>query len=73
MEIDRELFADTQNIAKAFGLELIANDYIVTAEGTKHLLEVNQVPNVSRFAEIWAAYRDNATAWINRSITMLKE
>ncbi|PSB39880.1 hypothetical protein [Chamaesiphon polymorphus] len=68
MEIDRELLADTKNIAKAFGLELIANDYIVTDRGTKHLLEVNHVPNVSRFPEIWAAYRDYTTAWINRSV-----
>jgi hypothetical protein len=69
MEIDPELLEDTQNVAKAFGLELIANDYIVTEQGTKHLLEVNHVPNVSRFPEIWAAYRNYATAWVNRSIT----
>lgn len=49
MEVDRELLADTQNVAKAFGLDLIANDYIVTDRGTKHLLQVNHVPNVRRF------------------------
>jgi hypothetical protein len=65
MEVDRELLADTQRVARAFGLQTIANDYIVTDSGTKHLLEVNHVPNVSRFPEIWAAYRDYTAAWIN--------
>jgi hypothetical protein len=73
MEVDRELLADTQNVAKAFGLDLIANDYIVTDKGTKHLLEVNHVPNVSRFPEIWAAYRDYAVEWVNRSIMTNKQ
>jgi hypothetical protein len=69
MAVDQELLEDTQNVAKAFGLELVANDYIVSEQGTKHLLEVNHIPNVSRFSEIWAAYRDYATAWVNQSIT----
>jgi glutathione synthase/RimK-type ligase-like ATP-grasp enzyme len=68
MEIDPELLEDTQNVAKAFGLELIANDYIVNENETKHLLEVNHIPNVSRFPEIWAAYLDYATAWVNQSV-----
>ncbi|CBN58906.1 MULTISPECIES: hypothetical protein [Kamptonema] len=68
MEIDPELLEDTQNVAKAFGLELIANDYIVNENETKHLLEVNHIPNVSRFPEIWSAYLDYATAWVNQSV-----
>jgi hypothetical protein len=66
MEVDPELLEDTQNVARAFGLELIANDYIVSDRGTKHLLEVNHIPNVSHFPELWSAYRDYATAWINQ-------
>jgi hypothetical protein len=69
MDVDPELLEDTPNIAEAFGLKLIANDYIVTEQGTKHLLEVNHVLNISRFSEIWEADRDYATAWVNRSIT----
>ncbi len=66
MAVDPELLADTQNIAKAFNLDLVANDYIVTAEGTKHLLEVNHIPNVTRFPEIWEVYRDYTVEWIDR-------
>ncbi len=43
MPMDNELLDDTQNIRKALQLEIIAVDYIVTEEGSKHLLEVNQV------------------------------
>lgn len=55
---------DTRRVQAGFGLEVIANDYIVTDAGTKHLLEVNHIPNVTRFSEIWEAYRDFAVAWI---------
>jgi hypothetical protein len=68
MEIDAELLEDTQVVAKAFGLELVANDYIVTEQGQKHLLEVNHIPNVSRFTEIWKAYRDYAAEWVNQLV-----
>ncbi len=56
MEPDPRLVADTQNVAAGIGLEVAANDYIVTADGTPHLLEVNHIPNVTRFPEIWEAY-----------------
>jgi hypothetical protein len=64
MEVDPELLEDTQNVRQAFGLELIANDYIVTDQGTRHLLEVNHIPNVTRFPEIWEAYRDYVAGWL---------
>ncbi len=67
MEVDLELLADTQRIARAFDLDLVANDYIVTAVGTKHLLEVNHIPNVTRFPEIWQVYRDYTVNWIDRN------
>ncbi len=64
MDVDADLLSDTRAVGKAFGLEIVANDYIITPDGTPHLLEVNHIPNVTRFAEIWAAYRDYAAAWI---------
>lgn len=64
MEVDAELLEDTRNLQKAFGLEIIANDYIVTDQGTKHLLEVNHIPNVTRFPEIWEVYRDYVVEWL---------
>jgi len=64
MPLDAELLADTQRIREGFGLEIIANDYIVADDGTKHLLEVNHIPNVTRFPEIWQAYRDYVVAWL---------
>ncbi len=67
MELDPELYEDTRQIARSFGLELIANDYIVAADGSKHLLEVNHIPNVTRFPEVWAFYRDYVVDWIQRA------
>lgn len=66
MDVDLELLDDTQNIQAAFGLEIIANDYIVTADGNKYLLEVNHIPNVTRFPELWDAYRDFAVNWVHK-------
>ena len=65
MDVDPELLADTRNLKKAFGLEIIANDYIVGADGSKHLLEVNHIPNVIRFPELWNAYCNFVVEWVN--------
>lgn len=65
MEPDPRLVRDTRNVAKGFGLEIVANDYIVTADGQPHLLEVNHIPNVTRFPEIWEAYADYVADWLN--------
>ena len=67
MDIDPELLADTQAVRAAFGLEIIANDYIVADDGSKHLLEVNHIPNVTRFPEVWEAYRDYVVGWLTAS------
>jgi hypothetical protein len=64
-DIDAELLADTLAIRDALGTEIIANDYMVSADGEKHLLEMNHIPNVTRFPEIWEAYRDTVVDWIN--------
>jgi hypothetical protein len=67
MDVDPELLADTEHVRRMVGLEIIANDYIVADDGSKHLLEVNHIPNVTRFPELWEAYRDFVVQWINVS------
>ena len=60
------LVEDTRNVGRGFGLRLLANDYIVDIEGRPHLLEVNHVPNVVRFGEIWDAYVEWVVEFLNR-------
>jgi hypothetical protein len=62
---DPELVADTRALAEYFGLPVCATDYILTPDGTKHLLELNHIPNVTQFAEMRAAYLEFAAAWID--------
>ncbi len=66
MAVDPELLDDTRNIQQAFGLEIIANDYIVADDGQKYLLEVNHIPNVTRFSELWDAYLAFIVGWVNQ-------
>ncbi len=65
MDVDADLLDDTRNLQAAFGLQVIANDYMIGDDGQKYLLEVNHIPNVTRFPEIWEAYRDFTIDWIN--------
>ena len=65
MPIDPMLHEDTRAIGSAFGLEMLANDYIVAHDGSKHLLEVNHIPNVTRFEEIRDAFITFAANWAN--------
>lgn len=64
MPLDPELAEDTAHLQRAFGLEIIANDYIVAADGQKFLLEVNHIPNVTLFPTLWQAYRDFVRQWL---------
>jgi hypothetical protein len=64
MDVDAGLLEDTRALQAAFGLEVIGNDYMVGDDGTRHLLEVNHIPNVTRFPEIWQAYRDYVVSWV---------
>lgn len=66
MEVDAELLADTQHVKAALGMDMIANDYIIGEDGEKHLLEVNHIPNVTRFPELQAAYLDAVTEWLQQ-------
>lgn len=65
MEVDAELLADARAVRDGFGLELLANDYIVSQDGSRHLLEVNHIPNVTRFPEIWEAYLEHVVDWLS--------
>ncbi|TWT60875.1 hypothetical protein Pan54_16030 [Rubinisphaera italica] len=61
-DADHELVEDTKVIANHFGLEVVANDYVVGPTG-KYLLEVNHIPNVTRFPEIWESYSKKVAEW----------
>ncbi|PHS14480.1 MAG: hypothetical protein COA78_05645 [Blastopirellula sp.] len=63
MSVDPELESDTRNLAKYFDLEVIANDYMIAENGSKYLLEVNHIPNVTRFPEIWKRYSQLVINW----------
>jgi hypothetical protein len=67
MEIEPELLADSRAIQAGFGLELLANDYIIGVDGSRHLLEVNPIPNVTYFQEIWHGYRSYCLQWLNQN------
>lgn len=65
LEPDPELVADARTVQAGLGLEVLANDYIVSRDGTsRHLLEVNHVPNVDRFPEIRDAFCTFAADWL---------
>jgi hypothetical protein len=66
MDPDPRLVADTRRVAAGIGLSIAANDYIVTGDGTLHLLEVNHIPNVTRFPEIWEAYAEYVVRWLTQ-------
>lgn len=63
MPIDAELLDDGRRLAAHFGLEIVGVDYIVAPDGSRHLLEVNHVPNVTVFSEVRAAYLDLVVEW----------
>lgn len=63
MPVDPDLRDDTQKLADHFGLEIIGVDYIVGHDGSKHLLEVNHVPNVTVFRDVREAYLDRVVQW----------
>ncbi|PHN08242.1 ATP-grasp domain-containing protein [Flavilitoribacter nigricans] len=68
MEMDPELLEDTLRIKKAFGMDLIANDYIIDNEGNKHLLEVNHIPNMVRFKQLQDSYIQVVNSWIHSQL-----
>lgn len=65
MEMDTDLLEDTLQLKQAFRLEMIANDYISSETGEKHLLEVNHIPNVTRFERLKEVYLEEVVRWLN--------
>ena len=61
---DPELLEDVRALQRHFGLEVIAVDYMVGRDGSKYLLEVNHIPNVTVFPEIREAYLDFVAGWV---------
>lgn len=66
MAIDDELLADARALAAGLGLEVTGIDYMVGADGSKHLLEVNHAANVTVFPEIREAFLDLVADWADR-------
>lgn len=66
MSIDSELLDDSRRLAGHFALETVGVDYIVTPGGSRHLLEVNHVPNVTVLPEVRTAYLDLVAGWAGR-------
>lgn len=64
MEIDPDLLADTLYIKEKLGLDMIGNDYIIAKDGKKYLLEVNHIPNISRFKALQEAYQKTLIKWL---------
>ena len=65
MAADPELVSDTQAIRKGLGLDIIANDYMVSGSA-RYLLEVNHIPSVTCFPELWEEYMEVVTAWVTK-------
>lgn len=70
MTPDANLVDDTKRVARGIGLEVAANDYIVGDDQQATLLEVNHIPNVTRFAQMWDCYREFVVEWLD-SVTDL--
>lgn len=68
MEVDQELLDDSFKLKKAFNLEMIANDYISMDAENKYLLEVNHIPNMTRFDELQTIYLKNVCNWLDYQI-----
>ncbi len=62
MPPDPDLVADTRSIQRGLGLDIIANDYILSPSGP-YLLEVNHIPSVTCFPELWQEYMGVIARW----------
>jgi hypothetical protein len=63
MEIDNELLEDTQKLAKHFNFDIVGVDYMIGEDGTKYLLEVNHIPNVTVFPFVNEVFVQFAAKW----------
>src|SRR5262249_2112554 len=65
MPADPELVADTETVRRGLGLDIIANDYMVS-ESSRYLLEVNHIPSVTCFPELWQEYLRLVVDWVGK-------
>ncbi|MCC9071119.1 hypothetical protein LNQ49_05860 [Flavobacterium sp. F-65] len=65
MTVDDDLLADTLHIKNVLQMDMIGNDYIVAKDGAKYLLEVNHIPNITRFEAVRAVYLSTVIEWLN--------
>lgn len=65
MPVDQDLLEDTLYIKNVLQMDMIGNDYIVAKDGSKYLLEVNHIPNITRFEEVRQVYLSTVIEWIN--------
>ncbi len=63
MAIDEPLLADARALAKQLGLEVTGIDYMIGADGERHLLEVNHAANVTVFPELREAFLELVAGW----------
>lgn len=64
---DPELVADTRAVRSGLGLELVANDYMISPDAGPYLLEANAIPSVTSHPELWATYLDVVADWAGRT------
>ncbi len=67
MEIDPELLEDTLALKGKIGMDIIGNDYIIQKDGTKHLLEINHIPDITRFEEVRLHFLNTVIEWIHKN------
>jgi hypothetical protein len=65
METDSELVMDTEAIRRGLGLDIIANDYMVS-DSSRYLLEVNHIPSVTCLPELWQEYLRVVVEWVGK-------
>lgn len=66
MAVCPELQADSLEIQRGLGLDILANDYIIGPEGPV-LLELNHIPSVTAFPELWQDYKNRLRSWLRAS------
>lgn len=64
---DAELVADTEAVRRGLGLEIIANDYIVSPQTGPYLLEANAIPSVTSHPQLWTTYLEVVTQWATQN------
>jgi hypothetical protein len=64
MPLDPRLGEDAERLVARLGLEMAGIDYMVGRDGQAHLLEVNSIPNVTRFGALREAFLELAAGWV---------